>query len=165
MDTRDLTSRDSFTVMVSGETVSIPVRVYFDEVISRSSFSTTQLAILDCLQTRHHDGFVRERALGRIITLNTPWSVPFVVQLASEYVIEILELIETNWTQIDERVLGRFLAENARYHARVRRRVISYWNVNYPRPRRESYVGFRLLARLDQASLLAGKPDAPASET
>ncbi|HJQ57883.1 MAG TPA: hypothetical protein VJ890_13295 [Vineibacter sp.] len=152
-------------VLVSGETVSIPYRVDFDEVMSRTPFSTLQLEILDCLQTRHHDGYVRERALRRIIGLNTPWSVPFVVQLASEYVTEILELIETNWGQIDERMLGRFLADNPRFQARVRARVISYWNLHWKRPQRESYVGFKLLARMDQALALTHRSDAPAGET
>ena len=130
------------------------MRVYFDEFQCRSRCSTTQLAILNCLQTRHHNGFVRERALRRIIDLNTPWSAPFVVQLMSEYVIEILDMIDAGWERVDGPLLARFLAENPRYHALVRRRVISYWNVYYRRrfPRRESYVGFRLLDRLDQAA-------------
>lgn len=139
------------SVIVESERVIMPSRVYFDEVSVRTRYSLQQLAILDCLQTRHHDGFVRERAIRRVIELNKPWSVPFVVQLIAEYVIEILDLIEADWAQIDESLLREFLDANPRFHALVRRRVVSYWS-EYHRGRfqlRDSYVGFRLLRRLE----------------
>lgn len=138
-------------VVVDGERVAMPGRVYFDEVKRPSGYSDRQLAILDCLQTRHHDGFVRERALRRVMGLNTPWSAPFVIQLVAEYVIEILDLIEASWAEVDESQLRGFLAANPRFHDLVRQRVASYWNVYY-RDRfwiRDRYVGFRLLRRLD----------------
>ena len=148
--TSGLVPPSTFTVTVAGESVSIPSRVYFDEVALRAGYSALHLAILDCLQTRHHNGFVRERAVHRILDLNTSWSTPFVVQLVSEYVVEILDAIEANWAQIDERIVAQFLAENPRFHALVKQRVISYWNLHYPRPARQNYVGFKLLDKLER---------------
>jgi len=158
-----LVSHDAFAVTVEGEDLSIPARVYFDEVAVRSGYSALHLAILDCLQTRHHSGFVRERAVGRMLSLNTSWSAPFVVQLVSEYVVEILEVIEAGWTQIDERILARFLAENPRFHALVKQRVVSYWNAYYRPLGRQNYVGFKLLNKLDRLALDFAC-DAPAGE-
>ncbi|TWS99666.1 hypothetical protein [Reyranella sp. CPCC 100927] len=152
-NTMGLASPSTFTVTIDGETVSIPDRVYFDEVTTRAGYSALHLSVLDCLQTRHHSGFVRERALRRILDLNTSWSAPFTVQLISEYVVEILEIIEANWGQIDERMVARFLAENPRFHALVKQRVISYWNTYYRRLSRESYVGFKLLKRLERLTV------------
>ena len=82
-------SPDSFGIKVSGEGLSIPARIYVEE---RRVMMGEGLArhLADCLLTRHHDGYVRARALARIISLNKPWSIPFVVQLIGEYVVEIL---------------------------------------------------------------------------
>lgn len=140
-----------FKVSVADETVTIPCRLYSEEVSLRSLYSATELAVLDCLQTRHHNGFVRERALRYVLTLNTPWSSPFIVQLIAEYVVEILDLIDSRWTEVDEIVLGRFLLANAGFHSLVRQRVASYWSCYHRSSSRESYVGFRLLRRMDEA--------------
>ena len=144
---------DGFAVIVSGEAVTIPYRLYIEEVVDRSTYSPTELAVLDCLQTRHHNGYVRERALGRILTLNASWSVPFVIQLVAEYVVQILHLIESRWAEVDARLVGRFLVANQAFHSLVRQRVNSYWNCYYRRasPNRRDYVGQRLLNRLDEA--------------
>jgi hypothetical protein len=152
-------SPNGFVVVVAGETIAVPERLYFEEVTLRSNYSATGLAILDCLQTRHHNGFVRERALRQVLARNTPWSIPFVVRLISEYVIEILDLIDTRWAEIDGPVLGEFLVANPGFHSLVRRRVISYWDCYYrgAYPRWDNYLGFRLLNRMDKAVEVASR--------
>ena len=53
-------------------------------------------AILSCVYSRHHDGYVREKYLRRLLTLTHPWVAPFVFQLVGEYVDEIIQLIADN---------------------------------------------------------------------
>ncbi|MEU6067512.1 hypothetical protein ABZ864_24265 [Streptomyces sp. NPDC047082] len=84
-----------FSVDVGDEAVAIPYRIYLDEppVEVVRSLTAMQRAILHCLYSRYSDGLVRQRHLEQIVSLDTPWVVPFVVQLVGEYVLEILEAI------------------------------------------------------------------------
>ena len=86
---------------VKGDGLSAPARVYVDEgsVVANEGLARN---LADCLLTRHHDGHVRARALIRIIVLNEPWSIPFVVLLIGEYVIEILDGIDASFEKIDQ---------------------------------------------------------------
>jgi hypothetical protein len=84
---------DTFSVRVGGEIVEIPTRVYYDpKLIDSLALSSRQKELVDCLLTRHHNGFVRKEHLQRIICSEHIWIPPFVVQLVSEYVIEILQV-------------------------------------------------------------------------
>ena len=117
-------SPDAFDVAVQGERLTIPARIYVDEM----AFQITNLGqrpFADCLLTRHHNSFVRARALGRMITLNQPWSMPFLVQLVGEYVIEILDQIETAFDRIDPMVVAPFVRENPSFMHLTRARVVS----------------------------------------
>ncbi|MEU1409974.1 hypothetical protein ABZ471_48770, partial [Streptomyces sp. NPDC005728] len=80
---------EPFEVEVQGETVVIPSRIYNKEpgADSERLLTKTQQVILHCLYTRHHDGRVRQRHLEQIVASTEPWVVPFVVQLAGEYVL------------------------------------------------------------------------------
>ncbi|MDR3081774.1 MAG: hypothetical protein LBV60_12755, partial [Streptomyces sp.] len=82
-----------FQVEVQGETVAIPSRIYNEEPEAglERSLTGTQRLILHCLYSRHSDGRVRQRRLEQLVSSSEPWVVPFVVQLAGEYVLEILE--------------------------------------------------------------------------
>ncbi|MEW2522947.1 hypothetical protein [Actinacidiphila alni] len=63
--------------------------------------------------------------------------VPFVVQLAGEYVLEILEAIGRGLPQLavpgsaQRRLYGEFVARNPACFARTERRVVSYWSCYY----------------------------------
>ncbi|MFE1330058.1 hypothetical protein ACFW6Y_06270, partial [Streptomyces microflavus] len=79
-----------FEVEVQGETVAIPSRIYYEEPSpdsERPPLAGTQQVILHCLYSRHSDGRVRQRHLEQIVASGEPWVVPFVVQLAGEYVL------------------------------------------------------------------------------
>lgn len=81
---------------MQGETVAIPYRIYNEEPETDGSerpLTETQQVILHCLYSRHSDGRVRQRHLEKITASSEPWVVPFVVQLAGEYVLEILDTI------------------------------------------------------------------------
>jgi hypothetical protein len=87
-----------FRVLLSGEVVAIPYRIYAAEPSPdrQEAQLPIQRAVIDCLYTRHHDGWVRQRRLERVIGLVEPWVTPFVVQLIGEYVEEILLVVQRN---------------------------------------------------------------------
>ncbi len=134
-----LSSAEPFQVEVQGETVTIPSRIREDEPIagSQDSMTPAQQVILHCLYSRHSDGLVRQRHLEQILASSEPWVVPFVVQLAGEYVLEILETISrglpglTTPGSAQLRLYGEFIARNPAFFARTERRVVSYWSCHY----------------------------------
>lgn len=128
-----------FEVEVQGETVAIPSRIYNEQPSADSErpLTGTQQLILHCLYSRHSDGRVRQRHLEQIVASGEPWVVPFVVQLAGEYVLEIIEAIGRGLPGLavpgsaQRRVYGEFIALNPAFFARTERRVVSYWSCYY----------------------------------
>jgi hypothetical protein len=88
--------------------------------ISRIEFTT--------IPTRHHDGHVRHRHIGRLATSSEPCVAPFVLHLCGEYVIEILAVIEANFSSMDQYVYGVFFRENPMFLKRTHDRMVSYWD-------------------------------------
>ncbi|MGC4811185.1 hypothetical protein ACLQ29_11730 [Micromonospora sp. DT228] len=152
-----------FRVLVDGEPVLIPYRIYSDEpsVAAEAALSATQRAVLDCLYTRHHDGRVRQRRLERVVGLIQPWVAPFLVQLVGEYVDEILLVIRRVLTpemvvpnSPTDSVYGRFAAENPAFVALTGERVASYWDCYHRRryPTLIDYPGHAVMAALRAAA-------------
>lgn len=125
-----------FEVEVQDEVVAIPYRLYNEEPYANLErpLSGTQQMILHCLYSRHHDGRVRQRHLEQITASGEPWVVPFVVQLAGEYVLEILESIGRGLPGLavpgstQRRLYGEFIARNPAFFTCTERRVVSYWS-------------------------------------
>ena len=141
----------------------IPYRIYNPPVaIADSPSDPTSRLLLDCLYSRHHDGFVRQQAVNRLIKHPVPWIVPFVVEVIGEYVIEIIEdltaglVLDPGTRSAD--VYGRFVDANGHRMEKVAQRAISYWNCYHrfrypvlrPRPNSEfaTYPAFVMLDRL-----------------
>ena len=130
---------DPFVVEVQGETVAIPSRIYNEEpgASLKRPLAGTQQVILHCLYSRHSDGRVRQRRLEQIVASREPWVAPFVVQLAGEYVLEILDVIGRGLPglavpgSVQRRLYGEFIARNPAFFARTERRVVSYWSCYY----------------------------------
>ncbi|MFD7500384.1 hypothetical protein [Streptomyces sp. NPDC059850] len=151
-----------FPVDVSGETVSIPSRIYNDEppADAEHRLTATQVGILHCLYSRHGDGMIRQRHLEEIVRSDEPWVVPFVVQLVGEYVVEILDAIRIGIADVAtpgsaQRLLyGEFIARNPAFFARTERRVVSYWSHYYRReyPAFGAYPGCLVLGLLRAAA-------------
>ena len=117
----------TFSVCVSGEHISIPQRVYHHPLGISVGFrlgfrSKLAREILDCIFTRHADGFVRQKYLGRIIHSNNIWIPPFVLGLAGEYVIEILRDIERALPQLDRSVYDDFARNNPEFLQKTKQR-------------------------------------------
>lgn len=137
----------SFAVTVDNEAVSIPWRLQHNTaLIKRGQLAEIQNQLLNCILTRHGDGFLRQEYLGRIIGLNRIWVPPFVIQLLGEYVVEILRVIDANLGNLDKALYAQFLRANPDFLAITEQRVISYWDCYYGFScRKEDYPGFRAL--------------------
>ena len=136
----------TFSVRVRNDVVTLPDRIHNDPALIRlDQLTNPQREFIDCLLTRHTDGFVREQHLERIIHSRNVWVPPFVIQLVGEYVIEILQLVKQNLQNLDASIYGNFLRANPDFFATTERRVISYWNCYYRDYTRDEYVGFQLL--------------------
>ncbi|MCY1207060.1 hypothetical protein D9M72_186460 [compost metagenome] len=147
---------EGFTVLVQGERLSVPYRVYYSprnlqSVIARSSEDTRMLAL--CIGTRHWNGHVREDCLRQLLGNDRPWVVPFVVQLLGEYVIEIVETITASVSDASLELLCAFARENPEFMVTTRRRAASYWDC-YHRgrfPTLQSYPAFVTLEAIGKA--------------
>ncbi len=147
-----LVHSDTIDVQVSGETLRIPYRVYFNEPDPEQLASLTELQqlILHCIYLRHHNGFIRHQHLEQLGIRYEHWVTPLVFQLLGEYVAEIIEVI---YRQLDDRLLDNFQQlgkENPRYYQQTENRMVNYWSIYYKRryPRLRSYPGYRIFQRL-----------------
>lgn len=133
--------------------VVIPYRIYHEgSEQDVRSLSRTQSIMYSCLLTRHHNGYVRQRQLERILPISEPWVVPFVVQLTGEYVIEMLDTCESHFSLLDPVIYGAFIRDNPKYFQATRDRMISYWDCYYRSlyKCKPDYVGFRLFDQLHE---------------
>ncbi len=140
----------SFSVTVGNECIAIPERLYADS--RRALIGDGDAAA--CLLTRHHNGFVRQRALEQVLLLDEPWAVPFIVRLVGEYVVEIVEQIDEAFSQHLPDNLAAFVRANPDFIHLTRARVTSYWDCYFRTTPRREHVGFRLMDRIEAASVL-----------
>ncbi|MBQ5949244.1 hypothetical protein [Massilia sp. ST3] len=77
-------------------------------------------------------------------------SLPYILQLAGEYVVEIVDDIARAIASRDAAPLAAFVRENPDYMATLERRIMSYWSCHHRHayPERPDYPGFRLAACL-----------------
>ena len=140
---------ESFAVECEREAIQIPYRIY-RPIIPDKVFAGLALGdrlIAACWFTRHHDGHMRERFLRALPAFDRSWIVAYVVTLCGEYVAELLEYIWERRDLFDRAILARWLCENETFHARTRRRIVSYWDCYYRgrHPSFNSYVGCQLI--------------------
>jgi hypothetical protein len=134
-------------VQLRDETLDIPHRVYMPEPNSLAPIADDAQVLTACIYTRHYDGVVRERNLRRILPSQAEWVPPFIVQLAGEYVIEILEVLADHLGHLKGEAYRQFTAQNPEFMAVTRQRMISYWDCYYRKryPRLADYVGLRVV--------------------
>jgi hypothetical protein len=137
-------SSTSFSVTVDGEQLGIPERLY---VAAPPTFDDLD-DVMVALMTRHHDGFVRERAVQRLLSEAKEWPVPFLVRLMGEYVIEIVNRIDDAFDTLDRDAWTTFVIANPGLVALTDARIISYWDCYYRQISAADYVGFRLMNKV-----------------
>lgn len=68
---------------VDGYPVQIPARMYNDAspLLADQDTGGIQPLILACMYSRHHDGFVRQKAVARLLGSNHDFVAPYIVQM------------------------------------------------------------------------------------
>lgn len=148
-----LISAHFYEVMVNEEKLKIPVRIYFDEPKQHeeSQLTERQKNILNCIYTRHHNGFIREKRLNKIVENPAKWKIPYVVQLMGEYIYKILLIIDKKVNKNTLPFFIDFKNENPKYWQQTESRMISYWNVYYRNtyPKLKAYLGFKIMSQIN----------------
>ena len=147
--TTDLQSSGCFSISLDGQRLTIPYRIYCEEPVPLH-LTDTEALLLDCILTRHHNGYLREKSLRRILTAKPYFATPFIAQLLGEYVIEILTLIQNNLSTTLLDNLIQLKKDNPEFFNLTEKRVQSYWNCFYKGSIEKSdYVGFQLLKAIE----------------
>ncbi len=151
---------DGFAVNVGDEVIVIPYRVYIPESPPfDASLSTVETLIAACIYSRHFDGFVRQRQLSSLLIADDDWVVPFVLQLAGEYVVEILQLLDRHTQSLSGDQYRQFTSSNPLFIERTKARIVSYWNCYYRNqyPNFRNYPGYRIGEVLGMWNSAAGE--------
>lgn len=146
------------SVTLNGEQLEIPFRIYFNEPPrgKESSLSDLQRTILNCVYSRHHDGFVRQKRLEQLIESTEPFVIPYTFQLLGEYIIEILVVLDRHVNNKTLNDYARFICDNKRYSQQIESRMISYWNEYYRHkfPDLKSYIGMNIFDKIKNHKII-----------
>ena len=148
-----------FEFKFRNEILNIPTRIYWEEhkLLESSTLSQTQINLLNCILTRHHNGYIREKYLKKIIDSNFEWTAIFILQLCGEYVIEILDIVYQSLLKSSNQGILNAISENPKYWELTKSRIVSYWDCYYRKNSdqnivgfsKEDYVGFKIIKLLD----------------
>ena len=132
-----------------GNVVKFPYRIYYVDIQDSvfNQFSDTEKAILHCIYSRCCDGYVREKHIKALLSTAYPdWTIPYIVKVCDEYVIEILETVYTVLQNQDNERIKHFCMENKKSFCLSYNRMISYWNEFYRKEcyHYKNYIGRKL---------------------
>lgn len=128
------TSEETMCYWLNCAMISIPYRVYYidisDDVLE--NLSLQQQMILHCIYSRSCNGFVRQKHLKLLLSMDyAVWTIPFIVKLCDEYVVEILEITYEMLKVQDTECIKEFCFNNVESFCKSHARMISYWNEFY----------------------------------
>jgi hypothetical protein len=144
--------QSSVPIVVLGETVHIPTRIHFLELDeNKLQIQSAFLPTIGCFCTRSTDGYLRQSSLRCILSISEPWSIPFVVLLAAEYVVENIEEMVASLSSLDREAYINFVRENRDLMRLLRSKATSYWDRYYraSHPDRSIYSGLAFLHQLE----------------
>jgi len=151
-----LISLDSYEIIVESEKLKIPVRIYFNEPKEQNEKQLTDIQkdILNCLYTRHDNGYVREKRLKKLSEKPEKWKTPFLVQLLGEYIYELLPIIDKKVNNDTLEFYREFKTENPKYWQQTESRIASYWNeyYRYKFPKLKDYLGIEIINRIKKTN-------------
>lgn len=148
-DVGSLVTEQKVTYCLDGDAVIFPYRVYFLEVEDGiiSTLSYVEKMILHCIYSRSCDGYTREKHIKCLLSSDFPeWSIPYVVKVCDEYVVEILQVVYDSLSGKNTDKIKQFCVDNQDSFCRSYNRMISYWNAFYRCDcyRYENYIGRKL---------------------
>lgn len=135
-----------FRYTLNGGLVEIPYRIYLSDTATMK-LNDQQRTIAHCLFSRSGDGYVRQKHIEALLTVDYPdWAIPYIVKACDEYVVEILEAVYAKISLLNNERLKRFWQENAKLFHISYQRMISYWNEFYRDrcSRFHQYIGRKL---------------------
>lgn len=141
-------------ILLDGERLSIPKRIYFDEPDAFDRLNELQKTILNCIYSRHHNGYIRQKRLNSLPAKNHYFIVPYVFELLGEYIIEIINDIDSYIDKTNIHLFRKFISENEDYSALIKNKMTSYWNEYYrfgDNRNFKEYVGTRIFDRLEKS--------------
>lgn len=132
-------------------------RIYFHEPNSEieNELTETQKQILNCIYTRHHNGYIREKRLRNLSGFDYEWILPYKLQLLGEYVIDILFDLDKHITDENIHQYKQLTLNNRKYWEQTKSRMVSYWNEYYRYPeykKLKDYIGYKIMKRIDNAN-------------
>ena len=132
-------------VCLNGEFLELPQRVYFGEY-NTQSLTLVQEQMLNCLYLCHCNGHLREHYLRELLIVKEDFTLPFIAKLFGDYVIEILEILQSELPNDIRDKLRDFFRGNSLYQKRIESRIASYWDLFYRNvyPDFKKYVGYQL---------------------
>ena len=141
----------SVRLEVQGESVYVPERLHFKRLDAHDRRLGGLSVAARCLITRATDGHLTQLALRTILAAPAPWVIPFVVLMAGDYVVEIVEEIRAALPTFDRDACSGFVRENRTAVRAIRARTVSYWNAYYRAayPDQKDYPGSIVLTQLE----------------
>ena len=150
----ELCSDDCFSAVVEGERLAIPSRVY--HACNKNMFKgllMLESQIAACFFSRHHNGYVREECLSFLLrpAALPAFVLPYLLKLAEEYVVELVEMLWKHFSLLSIEALTRFVLDNPKWMPLMYQRCVSYWNCYYRRqyPHLKDYPGIVIFNELN----------------
>lgn len=142
-------SDDSISYILHDYVIEIPYRMYVLDIADEEyeKLNETQKQMVCCMYTRNCNGYIREKYLQKLLDMPfQQWSIPFIVKLCDEYVVEILEVLYIKLKERNNADIQDFCAQNKMIISKSYSRMISYWNEYYRgyEPDFRKYIGRKL---------------------
>ena len=141
------------TVHVNHKKILIPRRIYWDmkTYSPPSDLNEVDTSLLNCLLSRHHNGFIREKAVIHLLGSTHYWAIPYLISAIADYVLEILQVILAQFDTISHQHLIQCLTENPVYWKKTCDRIQSYWDCYYRDEFKqfETYPGYLIMDKIN----------------
>jgi hypothetical protein len=142
-------SQDVVEYFQDDNLIKFPYRIYYIDHsdIFVDSLSEQQEMILHCIYSRSCDGYVRQKHLNSLLMMDyEDWTIPYIVKICDEYVIEILEMTYEILKEQDTERIKKFCLQNIESFCKSYNRMISYWNEYYRFKNKsfQKYIGRKL---------------------
>ena len=129
--------------------IKIPYRIYNTDQSNSfiNELNSREKMILHCIYSRSADGFVRQKHLKSLLSMDyEDWAIPYIVKICDEYIVEILEMTYVTLQQQDTERIKKFCLQNSASFCKSYNRMISYWNgfYRYEHKNFKQYVGRKL---------------------
>ena len=149
-----LYSNNNIEILLNGSIINIPYRIYFSELKNTAKLNENERNILNCIYSRHNNGFVRQKYIEKMIENKNYWVTPFFIQLFGEYIYRIIEIFNEYLTNNLDNCI-KFINENQKYWKKIESKVASYWNEYYREecPKYSKYLGKEIINKIRKNSI------------